>query len=115
MTLEQVLADAREDAATLRRYGDEGRARAIEDLCDQVERAAEPFMVWLSEAKAQLRSDRRIPWLRERFPRWLEEGLARWNPASPSERQYLQAVIPLKRAESGAVVQDAIEEARRAS
>jgi hypothetical protein len=115
MTLDQVIADAREDAATFRRYGDEARAQAIESLCDNVAQAAEPFTVWLSEAKATLRSGHSAPWLRARFPRWASEGLARWNPASSGERQYLQCVIPLQRTQNTSVVQDAIEEARRAS
>lgn len=114
-TLEEVLADARGEAQVLRKHGQGEIATAIENLCYEVAVAAEPWTVWLSETKAQLRSDKSIAWLRARFSRWQSEGLARWNPHAPNERQYLQCAIPLAAEQVNAIEADAREEARKAS
>lgn len=114
MSLEQVLADARGEAQVLRKHGQEAVATAIEGLCGDVAAAAEPYLRWLSEVEASLRSRRKVPWLRQRFARWESEGFARFNPRAKHERQYLQCVIPLAHGHAGSVVQDAVDEARRA-
>jgi hypothetical protein len=56
VTLEQVLADAREDAAALRRHGHKHDAELIEALCDKVADAAFEYLNWLTEGEAKLRS-----------------------------------------------------------
>lgn len=113
-TLEQVLADARGELPILRRRGAGQVADAIEDLCNQVARAAEPFITWLSETDAHLYSGRAIATLRRHFPRWLAEDKARWNPHKRRERQYLMCILP-RRFDADAVRYDARETARRAS
>lgn len=110
-SLEQVLADAAEESAVLRKHRQVAVADAIDSLCLDVRTAAESFLRWLSEPQAQLRSGHRVQWLRARFPRWAEEGMARWNPKASNERQYLQAVIPQRRRETS-VADDARREAR---
>lgn len=111
-TLEQVLADARGEIPILRRHGQHALADAIERLCDQVHEAATPFLRWLSESEAQLRSHRSREWLRRRFPAWERSGLARWNPHRPNQRQYLECAIP-QDINLDAVRADAAREAAR--
>lgn len=77
MTLEQVLADAREQANTLRLHGHTAQADSISRVCDEVAAAAEPWLTWLSEPEAALRSGRSLVWWRRRFPTLERDGLAR--------------------------------------
>jgi hypothetical protein len=91
VTLEQVLADAREDAQALRRHGHKHDAELIEALCDKVTAAAYDFLNWLTEGEARLRSGHSVEYLRARFPAWLEQGLARWDGR---KRQYRAVVVP---------------------
>ena len=111
-TLEQVLADTRGEIPVLRRHGQHVIADAIERLCDDVQEAAQPFMRWLSESEAQLRSHRSTEWLRKRFAGWERMGLARWNPHRPTQRQYLECAIP-QDLNLDAVRADAAREAAR--
>ena len=94
--LEQVLADEREDVAVLRRKGDPRTAEILERVLDRVARAAEPFTTWLSEKDAMLRSGKAVPWLRDRFPMWERQGLARRDPVHPRKRQYLECIVPVR-------------------
>jgi hypothetical protein len=91
VTLEQVLADAREDAAALRRHGHKHDAELIEALCDKVADAAFEYLNWLTEGEAKLRSGHSAEYLRARFPQWLEQGLARWDG---KKRQYRAVCVP---------------------
>lgn len=91
MTLEQVLADAREEAAVLKRAGHPVQAAGLDRLCDAVARAAEDYLTWLTEADARLQSGRSVEWLRGQFPRWLDQGLARMNG---KKREYRALIIP---------------------
>jgi hypothetical protein len=91
MTLETVLADAREDAQALRRHGHKHDAELIEALCDKVQAAAYEYLNWLTEGEAKLRSGHSSEYLRARFPQWLEQGLARWDG---KKRQYRAVVVP---------------------
>jgi hypothetical protein len=91
MTLEQTLADAREDAQALRRHGHKHDAELIEALCDKVTAAAYEFLNWLTEGEAKLRSGHSSEYLRARFPSWLEQGLAKWDG---KKRQYRAVVVP---------------------
>lgn len=92
--LEQVLTDARGEIPVLRKHGQHAIADAIEQLCEQIGEAAKPFLVWLSESDARLRSNKSSEWLRKRFPALERQGLARWNPHRPTQRQYLLCAIP---------------------
>lgn len=91
MTLEQVLADAREEAAVLKRAGHPVQAAGLERLCDAVARSAEDYLTWLSEADARLQSGRSVEWLRGQFPRWMDQGLAR---TSGKKREYRALIVP---------------------
>lgn len=91
MTLEQVLADAREDAQALRRHGHKHDAELIEALADKVQAAAYEYLNWLTESEARLRSGHSVEFLRARFPTWLKLGLARWDGR---KRQYRAVVVP---------------------
>ena len=89
--LEQVLADARGDAAVLRRAGHAADAELIERICHEVARAAEDYLRWLTEEDAALRSGRSLTWIRSRFSEWEREGHAR---REGRRRMYRQVVIP---------------------
>jgi len=52
-------------------------AELIDAICDDVARAAEDYMSFLSETDAMLRSGRAAGWLRARFAEWLEQGHAK--------------------------------------
>jgi hypothetical protein len=105
-TLEEVLQQHRTEAAVLRRRGHDQEATSIESLCRDVERAAETYLRWLSEADAMLRSGRRKAWLRARFPEWEAAGDARQDG---KVRRYRMIVIPERRR-----VREAREAGRRA-
>ena len=91
MTLEQVLADFREEAAVLKRAGHPVQAAGIDRLCDAVAEATEDYRTWLSESDARLQSGRSVEWLRGQFPRWLDLGLAR---LSGKKREYRAMIVP---------------------
>ena len=74
--LETVLADWREKASTLRSVRHQHDADLIDAFCDDVARAAEDYMSFLSETDAMLRSGKSVGWLRARFAEWLEQGHA---------------------------------------
>ena len=111
MTLEQVIADAREDAAVLKKHGQTAIADAIESLCDAVDTAAEDYLSWLSESDAMLRSGHTRTWLRVRFPMWDRQGLARWSPRNATAREYRALIVP-QRTNVAALRTDARKAAR---
>lgn len=90
-TLEQILADEREQAAILRRNGHAHDAGLIERVCDAVGQAAEEYLRWLSEEDAMTRSDKSRDWLRSRFSAWEAEGHARRNGR---KREYRMLIVP---------------------
>lgn len=94
--LVQVLADARGDLAVLRKHGASVPIEKVADLIEGVAEAAYPFVTFISETEAVVRSDHRAPWFRQRFGDWERQGYARLNPRRPKERQYLLAVVPLR-------------------
>ena len=89
--LEQVLADWRGDAQVLRRQGYNREAEQIERFADDVARAAEDYLRWLSEDDALLRSGRSRGWLRSHFPEWERAGHGRRDRG---RRLYRMLVIP---------------------
>lgn len=91
MTLEQVLADAREEAAVLKRAGHPVQAQGIDRLCTAVADAAEDYLTWLTESDARLQSGWSVERLRGQFARWLDQGLARMNG---KRREYRALIIP---------------------
>lgn len=95
-TLEQVLADALGELPVLRKHGQGGIADAIERLCAEVADATEDYRHWLSERDAILKSGKKAPWLRNHFPAWERQGLARWDPNDKRARQYRELIIPAR-------------------
>ena len=90
--LTQILADARGEAAVLRRAGHPAQADSIEKLCDQVSDATEEYRTFLSESDAILQSAKAKAWFRSRFPEWEREGNAR--RIARGEREYRQIIVP---------------------
>ena len=91
-TLEQILADAREDAAVLDRTGHAQTAQYIVRLVGDVSATMEEWLRWLSEDDARLRSGLSRRALRRRFREWVDAGHARYN--LKGEREYRMAVVP---------------------
>lgn len=93
--IEQVLADVREDAATLRRCGQSDAAAAMEALLDRVCASLREYLTWHDEKGAVVMSGKPAGYYQARFQEWEERGLAR----SPRRgvRQYREAVIPKPR------------------
>lgn len=74
--LTQVLADARGEAAVLRRRGHVHEADAIEELCTKVQKAAEDFLTFVAETDARLATGRSVDYLRSHFAEWERQGHA---------------------------------------
>lgn len=91
-SLDQVLADAREHASTLRLTGNTGQAQYVDQLCDRVAAAAEAYLRWLSEKEARLYSGLAARTLRRRFRELLEAGNARYGERG--EREYRMSGLP---------------------
>lgn len=77
MTLEDVLANQRGEAAVLRARGLTARADDIERVCDEIASALPHYLSWLSESEAALWSGQSRAWLRDRRDGWGERGDAR--------------------------------------
>ena len=109
MTLEQVLADAREEIATLRRYGQTDVADAVGAIVDRIGAELREYLTWHDEKGAALMSGKGPGYFASRFEDWEARGLAR----SPRRgvRQYREVVIP-KRARLSEVQADAERAAR---
>lgn len=95
-SLLQVIADAQGDLAVLRKHGASVPIERVVGLIEGVAEAAYPFVTFISETEAVVRSDHRAPWFRQRFGDWERQGYARLNPRRPKERQYLLAIVPLR-------------------
>ena len=110
MTLEQALADAREEAATLARYGQRDVAQALEALLDKLAPPLREFLTWHDEKGAALLSGKGTGYFATRFTEWEARGLARAG-RKRGERHYREVVIP-KRRHLGDVQADAARVAR---
>lgn len=108
--IECVLADAHEEAATLRRNGYIAEADARERMLREIENATISYRSWRTEGEAALASGKSEAWFRQRFPQWLAQDLARYNPLKPRQREYRALIVPRK-----ANVEAAREEARQAA
>ena len=91
MTLEQVLADGRDEAAVLRRNGHVAQAETLSRFIDAVLESAEDYLTWLSEGEARLRSGHSVEWLRGRFAGLQSQGLAKLEG---KRRMYRAVGIP---------------------
>jgi hypothetical protein len=94
-TPEEVLASIREDAAVARRLGHEHDAKLLEQTAARFASSIDEYLTWISEADARIRSAHAPAWFRARFPEWERQGLARWNPKRPRERQYRAIAVPI--------------------
>lgn len=106
-SLEQVLADVREEAQILRRSGYAREAENIERILTEVQEAAHEFVTWLTEEDAMLRADRSRRWLRSEFPKWERMGHAR---KQGRKRFYRMLIVPV-RANTSAAFEDGIRTA----
>jgi len=77
--LEQVLADAREEAAVLRSHSHKAQAESIERVCAAVAEAMPDYLHWMTEAEAELYTGLKTAALRARFHALEERGLAKWD------------------------------------
>lgn len=96
MTLEEVLADVRGEAAVLRANGHKAQADSMEAVCDRVRDCMSPYLDWLTESEAELASGRSGTWLKSRFAEWMDLGMARLVPQGRrrAARQYRRCIIP---------------------
>lgn len=90
-TLEQVIADARGEAAVLRANRASFSVERVEELLADVVAGAEEWLTFLSESDAAIRCGYSAGWLRQRFEGWRREGHARMNG---QHRQYRQCIVP---------------------
>lgn len=91
VTLESVLGGLRHDAALAKLYGAGVSAMLLTRAADAIEAAAEPFLLWLSETEAMLRSNHGVAWFRARRNQWQADGHARKGPKG---WQYRAVVVP---------------------
>lgn len=77
MTLDQVLADLRGEAAVLRLNGHRIQADTLERACEQVAASCPDYLRWISVEDAIVRSGRSAEWLRGRAAEWAGLGHAR--------------------------------------
>lgn len=92
MDLAQVIADAREEVAVLRRAGHGQQADYVDALLDNMHAAAEDYITWLSESAAVLKSGLSVKTLHRRWRELLDSENARFNVKG--EREYRSCAIP---------------------
>lgn len=90
LDLAQVLADAREESALLRRRGVTQLADYADEFADKVARAAEDYLRFIPETEARLRGAK-LAWLRRNFPTWEQDGHAK---KIGGERFYRAIMLP---------------------
>jgi hypothetical protein len=90
-TLDELLAEYRADAAVLRRYGDVQVADALLRVANDVEKAAEPYLRFISETEASIRAGKSADWIRSRYADLAREGHARKVGGA---RLYREVAIP---------------------
>ena len=110
-TLETVLADYRADADALDRTHSVSVAKLVRQICADVEKAAEDYLVFLGETEAVLWSGYSKDWLRSRFPTWERLGHAKFRDHGKRDRMYRRCILP-RRADLAAARADAVRTAR---
>lgn len=91
-SLEQVLADAREEVNRIGIGSEVVKIEYAHGLLDRVRVAAEDFITWLTEPQAMLKSGLSERTLRRRFREMLDCGTARYGKSGA--REYLAKCIP---------------------
>lgn len=91
-SLEQVLIDAREELNGIAVGSSAVKIEYVDALIDRVREAADPFITWLSESDAMLKSGLSERTLRRRFREMLDCGTARHG--RNGAREYLAKCIP---------------------
>ena len=109
MTLDQVLADFREQAAVLRANGHAPQAQTIDRLLDAVRESAADWLAWVSETEAQLRSGKGPDYFRPRRQTWAEDGLA--EQRNGRRWFYRRVIVPRRKLSSIASAEAAREQA----
>lgn len=112
-TLEQVIADSREEAAVLRSHGHGAQATSIEAVCDRVADSMRPWLATLSESEAMLRSGRGVSFFRSRFAEWERQGFAQLD--DKGKRRYRECIVPLRPQDEAARLAGERGESLRAS
>jgi hypothetical protein len=110
-TLETVIADYRADADSLDRTHSASTAKLIRQICAEVEKAAEDYLVFLYETEASLWSGYSKDWLRSQYPKWERLGHAKMSESGKRERMFRRCVLP-RRANLAAARADAVRVAR---
>lgn len=90
MTLEQAVADVRERVMMLRVEGHPVQAASVERALDELLAALPEYLAFLSEREATDYSGRSVEYLRARFAKWADRGLAEWRGRN---RFYRQCVL----------------------
>ena len=88
-----VLQKMRDDAEVLRRAGSGAFGDMLAYFAAEFETAVEPYITWMPESDAMLRSGRRREWLRAKFPAWERDGNA--QQLARGHRWYRQCVVPV--------------------
>lgn len=92
-TPEAVLTDWLGDAQVLRGRGHVRDAELLDRCAEEMKHALAPFLAWMSEADAMLRSGRGVEFFRSRFAGWQSQGLSEQRGR---HRWYRAAVVPLR-------------------
>lgn len=96
--LAAVLERARRDAEAYTRTGDRMPAGVLVQLVNEIQSTDEwALLLWITEARAAVRSGHDARWFRRRFAEWQAAGLAR---ETPNGREYRACVLP-QRADVG--------------
>lgn len=109
LDLQQVLADAREEATILEANHAAMSVTRVRELLKAVETAAEEWLLFLSEGDAVIRTGYSVPWLRARYEAWARDGHARMVGRA---RQYRACVLP-RRANTQAAAEAGRDAARQ--
>lgn len=113
-SLDQALADARENVATLERVKITAiPLDVIKEFIERVANTSLEYRMFVSEREAMVRSNHGREWFRTRRAEWFRLGHARRNPHNPREWQYRLLIVPVA-ARISSVQSDAAKAAREA-
>lgn len=95
---EQIIADWRGDAQSLRSRGHGHDADLLEQCADEMQAALGGFLTWMSEPDARLKSGRSQDYFRDHFAEWQMLGLAKLE----GKTRYFRSVIVPQRVHASA-------------